>query len=84
VDAPATDFDAGSDLEEFEPDLVEGSRSQIGVRRTSARSTESMRWAKAENQSRSWLEAIQPVLVRSAKRSCCASLMRFSISSRAQ
>jgi hypothetical protein len=36
-----------------------------------------MRWAKAENQSRSWLEAIQLVLVGLAKRTCWASLMRF-------
>ena len=36
-----------------------------------------MRWAKAENQSRSWLETIQFVLVGSAKRTCWASLMRF-------
>jgi len=31
MDAPATDLDAGTDLEEFESDLAEGGRSQIGV-----------------------------------------------------
>ena len=75
MNASATDLDAGTNLEKLEPDLAEGSRGQIGARNTSARSTESMRSAKAENQSRSWLEAIQPVLVRSAKRSCSQALL---------
>ena len=31
MDAPAADLDAGTDLEEFEPDLAQGGRSQIGA-----------------------------------------------------
>ena len=84
MNAPTTDLDAGTNIEEFEPDLAECGRGRSVPRNTSARNTETMKWAKAENHSRSWLEAIQLVLVRSAKGSCCASLMWFSISPRGQ
>jgi len=31
MNAPTTDLDAGTNLEEFEPDLAEGGRGQIGA-----------------------------------------------------
>ena len=40
--------------------------------------------AKAEKQARSWLVRIVVAEVRSANRSSCCSLIRFSISARAQ
>src|SRR5271165_290610 len=62
---------------------MEAASSSVPLK-TSACRVLMIRCAKAENHSRSWLEANQWVLVRSAKRSICCSLMRFSMSPRAQ
>ena len=84
MNASTTDLDAGTDLEEFEPDLAEGGLARSVPRNTSARSTESMRWAKAENQSPE-LVGGHPARAGAISKEVLLRLqMRFSISPRAQ
>ena len=85
LDAAHADADLGADLEELEADGAAGGGGELGMGEADASERADQHIEAMEaNHSLSWLARMVAAEVRSARRSSWHSLIRFSISPRAQ